>query len=44
MQILCLLFLCGESKSKHVLIQKRSEIKYIKNKFFQLKVRSDIKT
>ena len=36
--------MCGEPKSKHALIQKRSKIKYKKNKFFLLKIRSDIKT
>ena len=44
MQISFYLFLCGEPKSKHALIQKRSEIKYKKTSFFQLKVRSDFKT
>ena len=26
--------MCGEPRSKHALIQRRQEIKYIKNKFF----------
>ena len=34
----------GEPKSKHALVQKRSEIKQKKQGFFKLKVRSDIKT
>ena len=34
----------GEPKTTNVLIQKRSEIKLKEIRFFQLKVRIDIKT
>ena len=42
MQISFQLFMCGEPRSKHALIQKRPEIKWKQNKFFLMKAISTL--